>query len=292
MANEYAVNHADLVAVADAIRAKGETAATLAFPSGFVSAVQAISSGVELNFNVVGGASQPANPAENTIWVKTEVEITSWSFGPDAPTNVSSGMVWFFVGETSAIEFNALKENAIAIRLTSAHQYINGAWVDKEALVYQNGQWADLVQRYYLFKSGEGAKVSLLTYNDRDGTAFVTVGTNSINITANSSAGGFRTALRSSSKIDLSKYSALKMKCTPTAVYTNSFTQAFENSFGVTATAFTSSEPSSISWSSRVKITGASAERTITVDISSITTSLYVALHFCGRMTVSDIWLE
>lgn len=45
MANEYAVNQADLVAVADAIRNKGGTSAPLAFPGGFVDAVGAIQAG-------------------------------------------------------------------------------------------------------------------------------------------------------------------------------------------------------------------------------------------------------
>lgn len=39
---EYLTNTADLTAVADAIRAKGDTSALLVYPSGFVSAIQAI----------------------------------------------------------------------------------------------------------------------------------------------------------------------------------------------------------------------------------------------------------
>ena len=45
MANEYSVNQADLVSVANAIRTKGGTSEALAFPDGFVSAVQAIQAG-------------------------------------------------------------------------------------------------------------------------------------------------------------------------------------------------------------------------------------------------------
>lgn len=45
MANEYLVNSADLTAVADAIRTKGGTSDTLAFPGGFVEAVEAIQAG-------------------------------------------------------------------------------------------------------------------------------------------------------------------------------------------------------------------------------------------------------
>ena len=44
MAN-YLVVDTDLTSIANAIRAKGETAASLEFPSGFVSAIQNIPSG-------------------------------------------------------------------------------------------------------------------------------------------------------------------------------------------------------------------------------------------------------
>ena len=42
MANEYAVNHSDLKAVADAIRAKAGVSDALAFPAGFADAIAAI----------------------------------------------------------------------------------------------------------------------------------------------------------------------------------------------------------------------------------------------------------
>lgn len=45
MANEYLVNSADLTAVADAIRTKGGTSDALAFPGGFVEALEAIQAG-------------------------------------------------------------------------------------------------------------------------------------------------------------------------------------------------------------------------------------------------------
>lgn len=45
MANEYLVNSSDMTAVADAIRAKGGTSEALAFPDGFVEAVEAIQAG-------------------------------------------------------------------------------------------------------------------------------------------------------------------------------------------------------------------------------------------------------
>lgn len=41
--------------------------------------------GAGLNFKVVGGTTQPTNPKENTIWINTDAEITSWAFAPVDP---------------------------------------------------------------------------------------------------------------------------------------------------------------------------------------------------------------
>lgn len=41
--------------------------------------------GAPLNFKVVGGTDQPANPSENTIWVNTDQKINGWYFGADEP---------------------------------------------------------------------------------------------------------------------------------------------------------------------------------------------------------------
>ena len=53
---EYLTNTADLKAVADAIRAKGGTAAQLVYPDGFVSAVQAIEGAPDLQIVVTASA--------------------------------------------------------------------------------------------------------------------------------------------------------------------------------------------------------------------------------------------
>ena len=63
MANEYAVNQADLSAVADAIRQKGGTSDALAFPGGFVNAVAAIQAG---NGGGVGGNAIQIGQNTNT----------------------------------------------------------------------------------------------------------------------------------------------------------------------------------------------------------------------------------
>ena len=105
-----------------------------------------------LNFNVVGGTSQPVNPKENTIWVNTQTEISGWVFSAEEPGEPAEGMVWISTGLSSTVEFNALKKNGIQVYPISAKQYISGAWVDKTAKIYQGGAWKELIT--YLYNKG------------------------------------------------------------------------------------------------------------------------------------------
>ena len=96
--------------------------------------------GAPLNFKVVGNP-QPASPKENTIWVNTDVPIGKWYFDASQPDDLLEGDVWFPIGTSSPVEFNALKKNGIQVYPISAKQYVGGAWVDVEAKSYQGGEW-------------------------------------------------------------------------------------------------------------------------------------------------------
>lgn len=150
MANYELVNadqlDSDLTAVGDAIRSKGGTSEKLSFPSGMVSAISAISTGVELNFDVVPGLTQPGTAAENTIWVKTE-QIGAWYFSATQPEGLQEWDVWFPTGTKSAAEFNALRKNGLKVYPLSARQYVNGAFVYKTAKSYQGGKWVSWMHK-------------------------------------------------------------------------------------------------------------------------------------------------
>lgn len=103
--------------------------------------------GAALNFKVVGYATKEellaATPAENTIGIITEIPITGYHFGTEEPSPAAAGMVWITTGTSSAIEFNALKKNAIQVYPLSAKQQDGSAWVDVTALSYQGGEWVE-----------------------------------------------------------------------------------------------------------------------------------------------------
>lgn len=110
--------------------------------------------GVELNFKVVGGTTEPENPTENMIWVNTDTDITSWAFSPTELNFTDNGNVWFILGTYEGCDFNALKTNSIQLFPMSAKQYINNTWVYVVAKIYQNNQWIPMEKT--LFPPVEG----------------------------------------------------------------------------------------------------------------------------------------
>lgn len=143
----------DLTAVGNAIRSKGGTSAGLSFPAGMVSAIGAISTGVELNFDVVPGLTRPETAAENTIWVETE-KIGAWYFSPLQPEGMQEWDVWFIVSTSSSIEFNALKKNGIQVYPVSAKQYVSGKLNNVAAMSYQGGEWVNWIPEGYIYAAG------------------------------------------------------------------------------------------------------------------------------------------
>lgn len=90
-----------LTAIADAIRAKTGKEDTLTLDQMPLE-IAGIQTGVELNFKVVGGTTEPTSSSENTIWVNTDVEITSWVFSATEPgssdvmaLSIISGSPWY-----------------------------------------------------------------------------------------------------------------------------------------------------------------------------------------------------
>lgn len=250
--------------------------------------------GTSLNFDVNAYATEAellaATPKENTIGVVTTTAISGWVFDVVDPAEPVAGTVYITTDIESNINFNALRKNILQVYPRSATQYVGEAWVDIPAYIYKDGEWKQFDPKTYIFKSGEGAKVEYLAYKNDNST--ITVGTDSIKTDTSSSEGGYYTLFRTKEKIDLSKHTTLYMKCTPSALYTNDYYKDWFNSVGFTSTAVTTSEPSSNIWTARTKITASSTEKIITVDVTSITTSLYFAFQCTGNMTVTDIWLE
>lgn len=110
--------------------------------------------GGSLNFEVIGGTTQPENPKENTIWVNTDTEITEWTFNIEEPVDPITGMVWIVTGQKSPTNFNVLKDSNINITIQYVKQYDGTAWINKSAAIYQENTWKDCWD-LCVFKTGD-----------------------------------------------------------------------------------------------------------------------------------------
>lgn len=110
--------------------------------------------GAGLNFKIVGGTVQPTSPAENTIWVNTDVAIGDWQFVSTQPTTRSDGTalqngdIWIVTATESLTRFNALKNNSIILSLMRCMQLSGTNFITKTAKIFKNSAWVDILQQY------------------------------------------------------------------------------------------------------------------------------------------------
>jgi hypothetical protein len=243
--------------------------------------------GAALNFRVVGGTTAPTNPAENCIWVNTNTAITSWIFSATEPSPAEAGMVWISIGVSSAIEFNALKKNAIQVYPISANQYIGGAWVSKTAKSYQGGAWVEWVK--WLYNAGDECtaltggftSVSLLKYTSGSAMGIGSVTKNANNIYL-SALEDYQASVASLEMVDVTAYSKISMVTSNATIRTAAQTGANK--------LMLLSARTSIS----TIIASASIKDGITeLDISGITGKYYVAVALSNSSAyIDEIYLS
>lgn len=111
---------------------------------------------IEINYSVVGGVEEPAEPTENMIWVNTDQNITDWVFSKNEPKNLKEGMIWFATGDNSNVSFFTLRMDRREfdeVYPISAKQYVSGVWVNKAVKSYQDGKWVEWIR--HLFNNGD-----------------------------------------------------------------------------------------------------------------------------------------
>lgn len=173
-----------------------------------------------LNFKVESGNSFPSEAEENTIMIITDSTITKWLISPEEPENPSEGMIWIKTGTSSTAEFSVLKDNNIIICPMFVKQYVSGAWVDKTAKSYKNGEWVDWWSgelyingnEYEAFTGGMTAYAYKLSGTTAEASApVITKDTNAITIKTGTTNSG---TVYINKMFDLSKYSKMVMKIT------------------------------------------------------------------------------
>lgn len=284
MANELAVNYADLNAVAGAIIEKSGNAEGIVFPDGFVSAIQNMQSGGGLNFEIVGGTEQPENPKENTIWVATDAKITGWEFNPNEPETKHQGMIWFRTETTGETQFNALKENAIYIKPSSAKQYADGAWNDVPATIYQNGEWIEFEPILWIFKERAGVSKGFTVTALMEGFGF-DVDDEKITISTQKSVGG---QLWIEPQINLAPYEKLYVEMVCEERYANQYTVTVGVGPDVPA-----GQDKAGSFDSCVQSIFNTTRNVVEVPIGNISATRYIKIaSFAVTGYIYNIWLK
>ena len=210
---------------------------------------------------------------ENTIWVKTDTEITSWTFSATEPENPVEGMVWILTGALSPVEFNAVKKNNIMVYPTSAYQYINGVWVSKDVKIYQNG-WMDWTT-YLYYEGNEYTAITggfSKTFVNSYGTGTLKKNSDSLYLTSTGVSGsGNHITVATANKIDLSNYSTLYARIK----FTNSkYTRCY-------LAAHTSNNVSPSSGDCEL-ILSSSVDDVVSLDVSNLSGSYYIWVGLAG----------
>lgn len=115
-----------------------------------------------IDLTVVGGTTQPENPKNNTIWVKTETDIGTAYLAPTAPENPAVGDVWINTGiryditgktATSAKTISVLENPFLEINVFQITQWDGSTWNWKDGGVYANSEWTEMA--LYIFWYGQ-----------------------------------------------------------------------------------------------------------------------------------------
>ena len=183
--------------------------------TSIVSQLEKCEVGAGLNFKVVGGTTQPNDPKENTIWVNTSEEITGWAFSVSAPASPSGGMVWFEIGLSSVVAFNALKKNRINVYPVSVKQYVSGNWQNKTAKSYQNGAWVNWWNGE-IYDSGNLYEQYTGGWTHDETTTIPKITYNADSITFHPEVQGISVKIRTAKRINVNSFSSLVFEGTAT----------------------------------------------------------------------------
>ena len=161
--------------------------------------------GTPLNFKIVAYATEEellaATPKENTIGVITSVPITGYKFSATEPEDMVEGEVWICVGSDSTVAFDVVE--GVKTYPLSTKQYISGAWINKVAMSYQNGEWKPWL--LHIFKDG----VQHIKFIATNGKPTISITNDKkIRFVHTNSADGYETA-QTEEAIDLTNWTLL-----------------------------------------------------------------------------------
>lgn len=283
MAHEYSVNQADLIAVADAIRTKGETTEALVFPSGFVTAIDNLKSG---GIKAIAYASEDALPSSASDGAIAAISTTNVGevYAQSAePSEPQEGDMWIVFGAVGSVPVVA---GNVTIYPSAASQYIGGSWVQVTILVWANNQWNNLIRWLLDYPDtcddttgGWGMYKWYSASTTETGEGFLLKGANNGNQLA---------AIQTLAKVDVSGCRKITFKGTVSKTYTNCSPRFGIQSVqtGTDGTDFYSK------CDAYATCSVTSGEYTVVLDVSEYNDEYYVGVITGWEITVSQITME
>ena len=145
-----------------------------------------------IDLTVVGGTTQPENPKNNTIWVKTETAIGTAYLSPTAPESHAVGDVWInttnrYQSDASAVAssthlLTVAEDPYLTVNVLQFKQWDGSAWNWCDGGIYANNAWTDMALYIYWYgtqneaypiqgrragsSSGTPYTTDIITYND------------------------------------------------------------------------------------------------------------------------------
>ena len=231
--------------------------------------------GAGLNFSVKAYASVDELPSvekENTIAVITENEIPNWILCTTEPENPEPGSLWFEIGTESDVSFNALKKNAIQIKLVKANQYIDGEFSSIDGYIYMNGWklFSEVQTFLYLYKEGDECTAVTGGWNGTKGSNYISYG--------GSNSGGTNLT---KGKFNCSGFTQMVIEFAVTDTHGSS-----NGDFTFTL------KDSSVSIKKATKYYTLNERATITLDVSGVTTDVYFHMaYWYASVSIYNVYL-
>ena len=214
MANEYAVNQADLTAVADAIRRKTKARSELVFPDDFVSEIASIEGGgggtVYIEATAYTSTDMfPSTAEEGTIAIISATPVSNVYVQNEEPATPETGDLWINTSYYSNVQ---IRTGNVTTYPISGKQYVGETWEHVNVYVRNNSEW--LMLEVFLFKHGD------LFESITGGWAEMWRSSDCAEITSTAlvSTAGYqyrRAAFRTRNAVDLTPFKALKAVFTP-----------------------------------------------------------------------------
>lgn len=248
--------------------------------------VQSTESSSISEINVYGGTAQPNNPSENDIWINTDTEITKYIFCSSEPDNLEESMIWITTSTNSVAEFNILEnsDNDIYIYPIRAQQYIDESLVTKSAMRYINNSWVswENVIFYKTMNDDYGSFVNSNHY-----TFYGTSGHNRMSVSASVSSDGILT-------IKFTKYSGSESYYSLYAYLSKAVDLTDINTIEITLNSVNTGHGLVIIRSLKDNpgydaMTSLTAYSTVTLDVSSLSGTAYIALPIYGSSSTYSI---